>query len=68
VGTKELLVEAIKLSPEDRFRLVEGIIASLDEPDKGLDAIWAEEAERRLAAYRAGKLEGIPVEEIFGKE
>ncbi len=45
--------------------LVEGLIKSLDEPDISLDAIWAEEAEKRLQAYRAGHLKGIPMEEIF---
>lgn len=57
----------MKLKPEDRFTLVEGIIKSLDEPDKKLDEIWAEEAEGRLKAYREGKLEGIPIEEVFKK-
>ncbi len=46
----------MKLKPEERFTLVEGLIKSLDEPDKKLDEIWAEEAEKRLKAYRAGKL------------
>jgi len=68
MSTKELLDEAMKLKPEERFTLVEGLIKSLDEPDKRLDEIWAEEAERRLKAYREGKLEGIPMEEIFRKE
>ena len=48
--------------------LVEGLIKSLDEPDKKLDEIWANEAEKRLSAYREGRLEGIPTEEIFKKE
>ena len=68
MSTKELLDEAMKLKPEERFTLVESLIKSLDEPDKKLDEIWAEEAERRLTAYREGKLEGIPMEEIFRKE
>ena len=68
MSTRELLDEAMKLKPEERFTLVESLIKSLDEPDKKLDAIWAEEAERRLKAYREGKLEGIPVEEIFKEE
>ncbi|MEW6234309.1 MAG: addiction module protein [Candidatus Omnitrophota bacterium] len=37
----------------------------LPQPDKKLDEIWAEEAERRLKAYREGRLEGIPMEEIL---
>ena len=66
--TKELLEQALKPKPEDRFTLVEGLIRSLDEPDKKLDDIWAEEAEKRLKAYREGKLEGIPMEDIFKEE
>jgi len=68
MSTKEVLELALKLKPEERFALVEGIIMSLDEPDKNLDSIWAEEAEKRLMAYRAGKLEGIPMDEVFGEE
>lgn len=68
MSEKELLDEAMKLKPEERFRLVEVLIKSLDEPDMKLDEIWAEEAERRLKAYREGKLEGVPMEEIFQEE
>jgi len=68
MSTKELLDEAMKLRPEERFTLVEGLIKSLDEPDKKLDEIWAEEAEKRLKAYREGNLEGIQMEEIFKEE
>ncbi|MDP2208101.1 MAG: addiction module protein [Bacteroidota bacterium] len=68
MSTKEILEQALKLKPEERFTLVEGLIRSLDEPDKKLDDIWAEEAEKRLRAYREGRLEGIPMEEIFKQE
>lgn len=65
VSGKEILEQALKLRPEERFLVIEGLIKSLDEPDKELDAIWAEEAEKRLMAYREGKLKSIPMEEIF---
>ncbi len=68
MNTKALLDEAMKLKPEERLTLVEGLIQSLDEPGKRLDEIWAEESERRLKAYREGKLEGISMEEIFKEE
>jgi putative addiction module component (TIGR02574 family) len=68
MGSREILEKALKLKPEERFLLVEGLLKSLDEPDKTLDAIWAEEAERRLRAYREGRLEGIPMEDIFEAE
>ena len=41
---------------------------SLDDLDRTLDAIWAEEAEKRLKAYRAGKIKGIPMEQVLGEE
>jgi putative addiction module component (TIGR02574 family) len=65
MGTEELLNEAIKLKPEDRFALIEGILKSLDEPDKTIDEIWSEEAEKRLEAYRDGKLEAVSMEKLF---
>nr|MBF0222739.1 addiction module protein [Desulfobulbaceae bacterium] len=65
MGSKEILTLAIALKPEERFIVVEGLLKSLDKPDKELDKVWAEEAEKRLIAYREGKLGGIPMEEIF---
>ncbi len=66
--TKELLDEATKLKPQERFALVESLIKSLDEPDTNLDEIWADEAEKRLNAYRDGRLDSISMEEIFKAE
>ncbi len=63
--SKDILKQALNLKPEERFTVVEGLLKSLDEPDKKLDQIWAEEAEKRLKAYRAGGLEGVPMEEVF---
>jgi putative addiction module component (TIGR02574 family) len=65
VSTKDILEAAIKLRPQERFLVIEGLIKSLDEPDAKLDAIWAEEAEKRLVAYREGRLEGIPIEFVI---
>jgi putative addiction module component (TIGR02574 family) len=61
----ELLEQALKLEPAEKLIVVEGLLNSLDEPDQKIDEIWADEAERRLAAYRAGKLKTFPMEEIF---
>lgn len=58
----------MKLKPEEQLTLVEGLIKSLDEPDKKLDEIWVEEAEKRLKIYRDGKLKAVSMEEIFKDE
>ena len=68
MDSKEVLEQALALKPDERFSVVEGILRSLDEPDTSLDAIWAEEAEKRLRAYREGNLEAIPMKEVFKEE
>ncbi|MBC8551885.1 MAG: addiction module protein [Candidatus Brocadiales bacterium] len=65
MSSKEILEQAMALKPDERFMIVESLLKSLDEPDRKIDEIWAEEAEKRLKAYRDGNLEGIPMEEIF---
>ena len=51
----------------DRIALVEDILQGLDAPDKSLDALWANEAEARLAAYKAGQVKAIPLSEVLAK-
>ena len=63
--TQEIAALALKLDPADRFELVDQILHSLDRPDPSIDGIWQEEALRRLAAHREGKVQGIPAEEII---
>jgi putative addiction module component (TIGR02574 family) len=66
MGTRELVDQARNLSPAQRLELVDALLHSLDNPDPTIDAIWLTEAEKRLAAYRSGKIAGIPAEEILG--
>lgn len=68
MSTKEILEQALQLKPEERFVVIETLLKSLDEPDKKIDEIWALEAEKRLNAYREGKLKGIPMDKIFEEE
>lgn len=56
-----------KLKPKERALLVENLIKSFDQPNKELDEIWADESEKRLKAYREGKLEGILMEQVHNK-
>lgn len=65
MSSKDILDKALQLKPEDRFLVIEGLIKSLDKPDTALDSIWITEAENRHKAYRAGKIDGIDMEDIF---
>ena len=64
---KALLASVMQLKPAERMRLLNAIYGSLERPDATVDEIWYEEAERRLAAYKDGKVRGIPAEQVLGK-
>ena len=66
MGTQEVLENALQLKPQDRLVLVDLLLESVDRPDPAIDDIWIEEAQRRLAAYREGKIKTISMEELFG--
>jgi putative addiction module component (TIGR02574 family) len=66
MNSKQILENALNLKPQDKIGIIEGLLNSLDEPDKTINEIWAIEAEKRVRAYREGKLKGIEFSEIFG--
>lgn len=66
--SESLLKKALVLRPQDRFLLIDGLVRSLDEPNNEIDAIWADEAEKRLRAHREGKTQGVPFNDVFGEE
>ena len=62
-----LSAQALKLPPDARLEVVERILDSLDEPDISLDALWAKEAEDRLAAFRRGEVRAVALSEVIAK-
>ena len=64
----ELAERGKALAPEDRSRLVDMLLASLNEGPLGeVEAAWDEEVERRLAAYNRGEVPAIDGEEVLAK-
>ncbi len=62
------LAEKIKSLPDtDKIELVDSILMQLDKPDPEIDRIWADEARKRWQAYKAGKLETVPYEQVLEK-
>jgi putative addiction module component (TIGR02574 family) len=49
--TESITVEAEQLPAADRIKLIEHLLATLDQPDPEIDRVWAAESERRLDAY-----------------
>jgi putative addiction module component (TIGR02574 family) len=64
----ELALRGKRLPPAERERLVDELLASLNEPAAAeLDAAWDAEIERRLAAYDRGEVQALPAEQVFAK-
>ncbi|MGE0498054.1 MAG: addiction module protein, partial [Ramlibacter sp.] len=66
-AAEALTAQAAKLSPEERMEVVERILDSLDQPDAALDALWAKEADDRLAAYRRGEIKAVDLSDVMAK-
>jgi len=63
---EEILRAALALPAEARAMLADRLLESLDGPDqKRIDALWAEEAERRLRELEEGKVEAIDGELVM---
>ncbi|PJB07298.1 MAG: addiction module protein [Hydrogenophilales bacterium CG_4_9_14_3_um_filter_63_34] len=59
------MAEAVALPVEERARVVENLLSSLNPPDQAVDAAWASVARRRLDDLRSGRVEAIPGEVVF---
>ena len=58
--------QALKLSPEERARLADRLIASLFE-DKEVEDAWAAEVERPIEEIEAGRSKLIPAGEAVSR-
>lgn len=64
---EKLVSEIHSLSDVEKLRLVDVILKDLDKLDPELDRIWAEEARKRWAAYKAGNVSTKSYQEVMDK-
>ena len=57
----ELESLALRLTPEDRVRLADRLLASLWS-DSAVEDAWSAESQRRLAELESGAVLAVPVE------
>ena len=67
MNTKQLIDEAVLLPVEERALVVDTLLRSLNPPESEVDKKWAQEAQRRLAELRSGRIKGIPGEDVFAQ-
>lgn len=63
----KLAAEIHDLPDVEKLRLVDAILADLDKPDPKIDRVWAEEARKRWAAYKAGRVPTVLYETVMAK-
>jgi putative addiction module component (TIGR02574 family) len=60
--------EVMALPPASRVRLVEKVLASVDDfVSPGVATAWRKELERRTAEIRAGQAESIPADKVMAR-
>jgi len=64
-STARLIDEAMELPVEERIRMVDSLLLTLNPADAGIEAAWVAVAERRLDDLLSGRVQGIPAEEVF---
>ncbi|MEX5216887.1 MAG: addiction module protein [Nitrospira sp.] len=64
----EIVKDAMSLDVRDRAILAEKLLASLDQlSEEEAEHLWAEEAQRRLNEYRAGRAKTVEADTVHAK-
>lgn len=62
----DIIKQALSLPPGARAMLADHLLESLDwDQQKEIDAVWADEAERRMQEIRDGKVQTIDGEQVM---
>jgi hypothetical protein len=49
------------------MRVVEAILTELHKPDPEIERVWADEANKRWAAYKEGRIASVSYEDVMAK-
>jgi putative addiction module component (TIGR02574 family) len=67
-GFKDIVAEVLDLPLRARAELASELLDSLDDlSEEENEQLWIEEAERRFAEYKAGRIDTVPAEEVFAR-
>lgn len=64
---KEIEQQARALAAEDRAKLAETLLESLQAPLSEIEAAWAQEIEERVAAFDRGETQAYAAEDVFAE-
>lgn len=64
---KEIERQARALAAEDRAKLAETLLESLQAPLSEIETAWAQEIEERVAAFDRGETQAYAAEDVFAE-
>lgn len=65
MNTTDLINEAASLPIEERARLVDSLLQTLNPVDDSAAAAWLATARRRLDDLDAGRVKAVPGDDVF---
>ena len=67
VTSEDIIKQTSQLSANEKIELIDALLATVDKPDAEIDALWAKEAESRLAAYQNGEIQTLNLNQVLAK-
>ena len=64
---KEIEQQARALAAEERAKLAETLLESLQAPLSEIETAWAQEIEERVAAFDRGETQAYAAEDVFAE-
>jgi putative addiction module component (TIGR02574 family) len=65
--TSELIDEATSRPVEDRIKVVDALLQSLNTPKTEIDEAWSDVIQKRRVEVESGTVETISAEAVFSK-
>ena len=64
---KQIEEQALGLTAEERAKLAETMLESLNAPIAEVEAAWAQEIAQRVAGYDRGDIQAYAAEDVFAE-
>jgi len=64
---QQLEEQARELSAEERAKLAQTLLETLHTPVAEIEAAWADEIARRVAAFDRGEIPSYPADDVFAE-
>jgi putative addiction module component (TIGR02574 family) len=66
-SAEDIVERASSLPVEERARIVDLLLRTLNSPDREVDKAWVEKATVRLDELRSGKAKPVPSDRVFAR-